>query len=85
MKKLVGCIGSAADIIEFVSEAVLNQPKQSCNSKLHLILCLCCSLILGCSQRMNNLAIFTINQSKAYFNSYFYSYLMAVVLELKFQ
>ena len=41
---IVGCIGSAADIIEFVSETVPDQPEQSCNSKLHLILWLCWSL-----------------------------------------
>ena len=44
---IVGCIGSAADIIEFVSETVPDQPEQSCNSKLHLILWLCWSLSLG--------------------------------------
>ena len=38
MKKIVCCIGSAADIIESVSDTVLNQPEQSCNSKLDLIL-----------------------------------------------
>ena len=44
---IVGCIGSAADIIEFVSETVPDQPEQSCNSKLHLILWLCWTLSLG--------------------------------------
>ena len=38
---IVGCIGSAADIIEFVSETVGDQPGDLCNSKLHLILWLC--------------------------------------------
>ena len=37
---IVGCIDSAADIIEFVDETVPDQPEQSCNSKLHLILLL---------------------------------------------
>ena len=41
---IVGCIGSAADIIEFVSETVGDQPGDLCNSKLHLILWLCWSL-----------------------------------------
>ena len=41
---IVGCIGSAADIIEFVSETVGDQPDDLCNSKLHLILWLCWSL-----------------------------------------
>ena len=44
---IVGCIGSAADIIEFVSETVPDQAEQSCNSKLHLILWLCWSLRRG--------------------------------------
>ena len=41
---IVGCIGSAADIIEFVSETVGDQPDDLCNSKLHLILWFCWSL-----------------------------------------
>ena len=41
---IVGCIGSAADIIEFVSETVGDQAGDLCNSKLHLILWMCWSL-----------------------------------------
>ena len=76
---IVGCIGSAADIIEFVSETVPDQPEQSCNSKLHLILWLCWSLSLGSKfqefqifgrfPRMVKRNISTLNQSKAFFNS----------------